>query len=50
LALAGAAIVAGQILNWSVFYRLGWVGAFFGARLGHRVPWCREFPCATTGT
>jgi phosphatidyl-N-methylethanolamine N-methyltransferase len=44
LGLAAAAIVAGQTLNWSVFYRLGWVGAFFGDRLGHAVPWCREFP------
>jgi methylene-fatty-acyl-phospholipid synthase len=44
LAVAGAAIVVGQILNWSVFYRLGWVGAFFGDRLGHSVRWCREFP------
>jgi methylene-fatty-acyl-phospholipid synthase len=44
LAVAGATIVAGQILNWSVFYRLGAVGAFFGDRLGHDVRWCREFP------
>jgi len=43
-ALAGAAIVAGQVLNWSVFYRLGPVGAFFGDRLGHDVRWCRKFP------
>jgi methylene-fatty-acyl-phospholipid synthase len=44
LGLAAAAIAAGQVLNWSVFYRLGWVGAFFGDRLGHEVRWCREFP------
>ena len=44
LALSATAIVAGQVLNWSVFYRLGWVGAFFGDRLGHDVPWCRDFP------
>jgi methylene-fatty-acyl-phospholipid synthase len=42
--LAVLAIVAGQILNWSVFYRLGWTGAFFGDRLGHAVPWCHAFP------
>lgn len=44
LGIAVAAMVAGQILNWSVFYRLGPVGAFFGDRLGHEVRWCREFP------
>ena len=44
LGVAGAAIIAGQLLNWSVFYRLGRVGAFFGDRLGYDVPWCREFP------
>lgn len=44
VALAGAAIVVGQILNWSVFYRLGWIGAFFGNPLGYDVRWSREFP------
>jgi methylene-fatty-acyl-phospholipid synthase len=44
LGIAAAAIVAGQVLNWSVFYRLGAVGAFFGDRLGYRVPWCSDFP------
>jgi phosphatidyl-N-methylethanolamine N-methyltransferase len=44
LALAGALIVAGQVLNLGVFYRLGAVGVFFGDRLGHEVPWSREFP------
>jgi methylene-fatty-acyl-phospholipid synthase len=44
LGLAAVAIIVGQALNWSVFYRLGWVGAFFGDRLGHDVPWCRAFP------
>ncbi len=43
-AVAAVAIVIGQALNWSVFYRLGWIGAFFGDRLGHDVPWSREFP------
>jgi methylene-fatty-acyl-phospholipid synthase len=44
LVAAGGAIAVGQALNWSVFYRLGWVGAFFGDRLGYDVPWSREFP------
>jgi len=44
LALAAVAIVVGQVLIWSVFYRLGWIGAFFGDRLGYDVRWSREFP------
>jgi hypothetical protein len=44
LGLAAAAVGAGQILNWSVFYRLRAVGVFYGDRLGHDVPWCRGFP------
>jgi hypothetical protein len=44
LGLAAAAVVAGQILNWSVFYRLGNVGVFYGDRLGYQVPWCYGFP------
>jgi phosphatidyl-N-methylethanolamine N-methyltransferase len=44
LGLAAVTIVAGQILNWSVFYRLGVIGVFYGDRLGHRVAWCRGFP------
>jgi hypothetical protein len=34
----------GQTLNGSVFYRLGAVGVFYGDRLGHEVPRCRELP------
>jgi len=44
LALATALIVAGQVLNLGVFYRLRAVGVFFGDRLGHEVPWSRDFP------
>jgi methylene-fatty-acyl-phospholipid synthase len=44
LGLAGILIVAGQALNFGVFYRLGAVGVFFGDQLGHEVPWCRAFP------
>ncbi len=44
LAIGTALMVAGQILNLSVFYRLGRVGVFYGDRLGYEVPWCWEFP------
>lgn len=44
LAAGGAAILAGQFLNFSVFYRLGRVGVFYGSKFGHKVPWCRDFP------
>ena len=44
LGLAGVLVVIGQVLNWSVFYRLGTVGVFFGGRLGHPVRWHRGFP------
>ena len=37
-------ILAGQVLNFSVFYRLGKIGAYYGVRFGHEVPWCRDFP------
>lgn len=36
--------VVGQVLNFSVFYRLGTVGVFYGNRFGYDVPWCTEFP------
>jgi methylene-fatty-acyl-phospholipid synthase len=38
------AIVAGQVLNLSVFLRLGRVGVFYGNRFGHRVEWRDGFP------
>jgi methylene-fatty-acyl-phospholipid synthase len=44
LAVGGALIIVGQILNFSVFYRLGTVGVFYGNRFGYEIPWCREFP------
>jgi methylene-fatty-acyl-phospholipid synthase len=44
LAAGTGLVVAGQILNVSVFYRLGKVGVFYGNKLGYRVPWCRKFP------
>jgi hypothetical protein len=44
LGLGGACIVAGQILNVSVFYRLGRIGVFYGNKFGYEIPWCRAFP------
>jgi phosphatidyl-N-methylethanolamine N-methyltransferase len=44
LAIGGALIVAGQILNFSVFYRLGTNGVFYGNQFGYEIRWCREFP------
>jgi methylene-fatty-acyl-phospholipid synthase len=44
LGLGGAMIIAGQILNISVFYRLGKVGVFYGNKFGYELPWCRAFP------
>lgn len=43
-AMGMALIVTGQVLNWSVFYRLGKVGVFYGNRFGYQIPWCRDFP------
>jgi hypothetical protein len=44
LAAGIALAAAGQILNASVFVRLGRVGVFYGARFGHSVPWVEGFP------
>jgi len=44
LAMAATLLLAGQALNFGVFYRLGATGVFFGDQLGHEVPWCRAFP------
>jgi len=44
LLVGTALLLVGQTLNWSVFYRLGAVGVFYGDRLGHDVPRCEEFP------
>jgi hypothetical protein len=44
LGVGGALLVAGQLLNLSVFYRLGKVGVFYGNKLGYELPWCRAFP------
>ena len=44
LATGASLIVVGQVLNFSVFYRLGSVGVFYGNRFGYEIPWCTEFP------
>jgi hypothetical protein len=44
LFLGGFLIAFGQTLNFSVFSRLGTVGVFYGAQLGHTVPWIEGFP------
>lgn len=44
LTVGGASLIAGQLLNFSVFYRLGRVGVFYGNKFGHEIPWSREFP------
>jgi len=44
LAVGGSLLVIGQVLNLSVFYRLGMKGVFYGNRFGEKIPWCREFP------
>jgi len=46
LGLGGVLLVVGQLLNVSVFYRLGTVGVFYGNRLEYEMPWCRAFPFA----
>lgn len=44
LIVGAALIVFGQVLNFSVFLRLGNVGVFYGAQFGHAVPWVAGFP------
>ena len=44
LVAGGSLIIAGQILNLSVFYRLGKVGVFYGNKFGYETTWSREFP------
>jgi len=42
--LGALALVAGQLLNFSVFRALGKTGVFYGTRFGHTVEWCHSFP------
>lgn len=44
LLIGAGLLLAGQALNFGVFWRLGKVGVFYGNRLGHQVPWVTGFP------
>jgi hypothetical protein len=44
LGIGGALLVAGQVLNVGVCYRLGKAGVFYGNKFGYDIPWCRAFP------
>jgi methylene-fatty-acyl-phospholipid synthase len=44
MGLGATLIVIGQALNFSVFYRLGKIGVFYGTKFGYAVPWCQQFP------
>jgi methylene-fatty-acyl-phospholipid synthase len=44
LTVGGVSIITGQVLNFSVFYRLGKIGVFYGNKFGYEIPWSREFP------
>lgn len=44
LASGSTLILVGQLLNVSVFARLGKTGVFYGNRLGHDVQWRHAFP------
>ena len=37
-------LIVGQVLNASVFWRLGKRGVFYGNKLGHDVPWVDGWP------
>ena len=37
-------VLLGQGLNFGAFYRLGTLGVFYGAQLGHEIQRSREFP------
>ena len=42
--LALPLLATGQLLNASVYRRLGKAGVYYGCRLGHKVPWVYGFP------
>ena len=44
LTLGAALLIGGQILNISVFYRLGKIGVFYGNKFGYPTSWVRKFP------
>jgi phosphatidyl-N-methylethanolamine N-methyltransferase len=44
LGLGGTLMLIGQLLNFSVFHRLGKIGVFYGNKFGYSIPWCDTFP------
>jgi len=44
LIVASILLSAGQILNASIYYRIGQDGVYYGFKLGRTVPWCTKFP------
>lgn len=44
LAAGLAALLAGQVLNAAVFWRLGREGVFYGTRFGRKIEWQTGFP------
>jgi len=47
LVLGVVVLVAGQVLNVSVFNAIGAMGVYYGTQLGYTVPWCNGFPYNT---
>ena len=37
-------ITIGQILNISVYYKIGIIGVYYGNKLGYNLPWITTFP------
>lgn len=44
LGLGFSFITVGTLLNFSVFYRLGTTGVFYGKQFGKDIPWVHGFP------
>ena len=44
LIVAAILMIAGQILNVAIYYRIGDDGVYYGFKLGRTVPWCTKFP------
>ena len=44
LVVAAILMIAGQVLNAAIYYRIGDDGVYYGFKLGRTVPWCTKFP------
>ena len=44
IGMGGTLMLIGQLLNFSVFHRLGKIGVFYGNKFGYSIPWCDTFP------